>query len=183
MPAVGSRPKTVDVRSDLQASSCSTWPLNFAVSTSRSIDRSTILHAVGRRAGSVSYAEESSSAGHEWRRQGLFREGLREVVTEFERQVRSVCFRAAMQFMSKPQPSATVTWRRELSSSNREVDKFPGRADSLLRHIEITGDFDFKDHNYRNHFLVCEIDSRVAARAYRVNSQNCSSLPWWCQHM
>ena len=41
MPAVGSRPKTVDVRSDLQASSCGTWP--FAVSTSGSIDRSTIL--------------------------------------------------------------------------------------------------------------------------------------------
>ena len=34
--ADGSRPKTVDVRSDLQASSCGTWPL--AVSTSGSID-------------------------------------------------------------------------------------------------------------------------------------------------
>ena len=47
MTAVGSRPKTVDVRSDLQASLCAleTWP--FAVGTSGSIDRSTILHAVG----------------------------------------------------------------------------------------------------------------------------------------
>ena len=77
VPAVGSRPKMVDVRSDLQASSCGTWP--FAVCTFGSIDRSTILHAVGHREGSVSYVEESSLAGHDWRRQGLFREGLREV--------------------------------------------------------------------------------------------------------
>ena len=58
VPAVGSRPKTVDVRSDLQALSCGTWP--FAVSTSGSVDQSTILHAVGHREGSVSYVEESS---------------------------------------------------------------------------------------------------------------------------
>ena len=31
-------------------------------------------------------------------------------------------------------------------------------ADSLLSHVEITGDFDFKDHNDRNHFLACEIN-------------------------
>ena len=42
----------------------------------------------------------------------------------------------------------------------------PGSADSLLGHVEITGDFDFKDHNDGNHFLACEIDSRVVARTY-----------------
>ena len=42
----------------------------------------------------------------------------------------------------------------------------PGNADSLLSHVEITGDFDFKDHNDGNHFLACEIDSRVVARMY-----------------
>ena len=41
MPAVGSRPKTVDVRSDLRLRR-STWP--FAVSTSGFIDRSTISY-------------------------------------------------------------------------------------------------------------------------------------------
>ena len=44
--AVGSRPKTVDVRSDLQAPSCGSG--FFAVSTSGSINRLTILHAVER---------------------------------------------------------------------------------------------------------------------------------------
>ena len=60
----------------------------------------------------------------------------------------------------------TVARRRDLSSSNREVDKHPGSADSLLSQVEITGDFDFEDHNDGNHFLACEIDSRVAARTY-----------------
>ena len=70
-------------------------------------------------------------------------------------------------FMCK-QPPATVARRTELSSSNREVDKHPrpGSADSLLSHVEITGNFDFKDHIDGNHFLACEIDSRVAARTY-----------------
>ena len=68
-----------------------------------------------------------------------------------------------MQLMRK-QPSATQ--RRELSSSNRDVDKHPGSADSLLRYVETTGDFDFKDHNDGNHFPACEIDGRVAARTY-----------------
>ena len=38
--------------------------------------------------------------------------------------------------------------------------------DSLLCHVEITGDLDFKSRNDGNHFLACEIDSRVAARTY-----------------
>ena len=63
---------------------------------------------------------------------------------------------------------ATVAQRRELS-----LFKFPRSRktpqevhDSLLSHVEITGDFDFKDRNDENHFLACEIDSRVAARTY-----------------
>ena len=44
-----------------------------------SIGRWSDLHAIGHREGSVSYVEESSWAGHGWRRQGLFREGPREV--------------------------------------------------------------------------------------------------------
>ena len=70
--AVGSRPKTVDhMRSDLQASSCGSWPL--AVGTSWSIDRSTILHAIAFLESSVSYVEQSSWAWHDWSRQGLFK--------------------------------------------------------------------------------------------------------------
>ena len=42
----------------------------------------------------------------------------------------------------------------------------PESADSLLSHVEINGDFDFKHSNDGNHFLACEIDSRVAARTY-----------------
>ena len=48
----------------------------------------------------------------------------------------------------------------------RGIDTPPGSADSLLSHVEITGDFGFKDHNDRNHFLACDIDSRVVARTY-----------------
>ena len=56
--AVGSRPKTVDVRSELQASSCGTGPLRLALPDPSTDMR--ILHAVGRRDGSVSYVEEGS---------------------------------------------------------------------------------------------------------------------------
>ena len=86
--------------------------------------------------------------------------------TEFERQVRSESLIPCGHAIHAAQ--ATVTRRRELSSSNREVDNSPGSADSLLRHVEITGDFDFSkpDHNDGDHFLACEIDSRVAALTY-----------------
>ena len=50
-----------------------------------------------------------------------------------------------------------------------------GSADSLLSHVEITGDFDFKDRNDGNHFLACEIDSRVAARTYLERKKQGSS--------
>ena len=36
----------------------------------------------------------------------------------------------------------------------------------MLRYVEITGDFDFKDHNDGNHFPTCEIDGRVAEGPY-----------------
>ena len=87
--------------------------------------------------------------------------------SEFERQVRSesLCPRGDANSCAQ-QTSATVARRRELSSSNREVDKHPGSAHSLLSHVEISGDFDFKDHNHGNDFLACEIDSRIVARAY-----------------
>ena len=46
--------KTVDVRSDRQASSCGTWP--FAVSTSGSIDRWTIRRVQGSRTSGIGKA-------------------------------------------------------------------------------------------------------------------------------
>ena len=67
------------------------------------------------------------------------------------------------------QPSATIARLRELSSSSREVKKHPQEVhDSLLSHVEITGDFNFKGRNdgYHPLDLACEIDSRVAARTY-----------------
>ena len=54
----------------------------------------------------------------------------------------------------------------ELLEQPRSRQNTPRNADSLLSHVEITGDFDFKDHNDGNHFLGCEIDSRVAAHTY-----------------
>ena len=77
MTVVGSRPKTVDVRSDLQASSCGSWFV--PVSTSGSIDRSTILPAVERREAlflTLNKALEHGIIGDD---KDFFREGLREV--------------------------------------------------------------------------------------------------------
>ena len=77
MTAVGSRPKTVDVRSDLQASSCGNW--SVLVSTSGSIDRLTILHTVERREAlflTLNKALEHGIIGDD---KDFFREGLREV--------------------------------------------------------------------------------------------------------
>ena len=89
--------------------------------------------------------------------------------TEFERQVRSESLNPLSSRRCK-QPSATAAELecRELSSTEqpRSRQTPPGSADSLLSHVEITGDFDFKDHNDGNHFLACEIASRVAARTY-----------------
>ena len=45
----------------------------------------------------------------------------------------------------------------EISTNTQES------AESLLSHVEITDDYDLKDHNDGYHFLACEIDSRVAA--------------------
>ena len=79
MTAVGSRKKTVDVRSDLQASSCGTWP--FAVSTSGTIDdrRSYMYMQSGVRKAlflTLSKAVEQGMIGED---KHSFREGLREV--------------------------------------------------------------------------------------------------------
>ena len=83
--------------------------------------------------------------------------------TEFERQVRSESLT----------PRGDASNRRQQyrggGSSPRATEKSTnttGSADSLLGHVEITGDFNFKDHNDGNHFLACEIDSRVVARTY-----------------
>ena len=63
----------------------------------------------------------------------------------------------------------------ELSSSTGASTNTPERlsADSLLSLVEITGDFDVKDHNHGNHFLACEILSGVAARTYLERRQRC----------
>ena len=79
--------------------------------------------------------------------------------TEFERQIlrsESVIPRG-----DAIHAQATVGNRRSAaegaSSGNQEVDKHPslGYADSLLSHVEITGDFDFKDHAQRRKPLFC----------------------------
>ena len=88
MPAVGSRPKTIDVRSDLQASSCGTWP--FAVTTSGSIDRSTIhmQSDMGKALFlTLKKALEQSMIGDEKDFSGKICVKWKD--TEFERQVRS----------------------------------------------------------------------------------------------
>ena len=117
VPPVGSRPKTVDVRSDLQASSCGTWP--FAVSTFGSIDigrRSYMQLDIGKALFlTLKKALEQGMIGDDKDFSGKV--CLKWKDTEFERQVRSESL------IPRKQPSATVTQRRELSSSNREVDK------------------------------------------------------------
>ena len=120
----------------------------FAVSTSGSIDRSTILlllvvHAIGHREGSVSYVEESSCL-----EQGMIGDDkdlsgkvcVKWKDNEFERQVGS---ESLIPRGGAIHAQATVTRRRELSSTTEKSTDTPGSVDSLLRHVEITGDFDF----------------------------------------
>ena len=119
--------------------------------------------------GSVSWA------GHDWRLQGLFL-GISNVCvkwkdTEFERQVRSESLKRKFESSWLAAMQATVGNRSAaegaLLDQPRSRQTPPESADSLLNsHVEITGDFDFKDHNDGNHFLECEIDSRVVARTY-----------------
>ena len=78
--------------------------------------------------------------------------------TEFERQVRSESL--------IPIPRGDASNRIALEGAPEKSTNTTGSADSLLSHVEITGDFDLKDHNDGNHFLACEIHSRVAARTY-----------------
>ena len=121
---------------------------------------------VGRREGSVSYVEESSWTGHDWRRQGLFREGLREVeghwvwATGTKRKFDSAR-RCNSWARNRQQPYAYRGGGSSLQATEKSTNT-PESADSLLSH----GDFNFKDHNDGNHFLACEIDSRVAAHIY-----------------
>ena len=94
----------------------------------------------------------------------FFRESLRTWKdTEFERQVRieSLIPRGDVSNRRQPYRAGGSSPRAREKSTNT-----PGSADSLLSHAEITGDFDFKDHNDGNHFLACEIHSGVAARTY-----------------
>ena len=84
--------------------------------------------------------------------------------TQLERPVRSESL------IPRNDAQATASNRRATEGALLEQPRSrqtpPGNADSLLSHVEITGDFDFKDHNDGNHFLACEIDSRVAGRTY-----------------
>ena len=85
MPEDGSRPKTVDVHSDLQASSCGTAP--FAVSSSGSIDRS-MQSDVGRAMFlTLKKALEQGMIGDDKDFSG--KACVKWNDTEFERQVRS----------------------------------------------------------------------------------------------
>ena len=134
VPAVGSRPKTVDVRSDLQASSCGTWP--FAVSTFGSIDRSTILQYMQSDIGKALFltlkkALEQGMIGDDKDFSG--KACLKWKDTEFERQVdlrseSSIPRGDAIHAQATVTASATVTQRREHSSSNREVVKHPRKC-------------------------------------------------------
>ena len=95
--------------------------------------------------GSASLAGQESLAGLETTRTFSGKVCVKWKDSEFERQVRSESLNPLSSRRCK-QPSTTVARRRELSSSNREVDKTPpGSADSLLSHVEITGDFDFEE--------------------------------------
>ena len=98
---------------DLQVSSCGTWP--FAVSSSGSIDRSTILHAAESDVGRALFLTLKKALA-----QGMIGDDkdftgkvcVKWKDTEFERQARS----------------ESLIPRRELSSSNREVDKHPRKG-------------------------------------------------------
>ena len=80
--------------------------------------------------------------------------------TEFERQLRIESLIARDDAGNRRQPY------RGGGSSPRAPEKStntPGSADSLLSHVEIMATSILK---ILNHFLACEIDSRVAARTY-----------------
>ena len=89
--------------------------------------------------------EESSWAGHDWKRQGLFREDLREVEGHWvwalgtKRKFHSArwCNSCASNRQPPKRGGGSSPWATEKSTNT------PGSADSLLRHVEITGDFDF----------------------------------------
>ena len=97
---------------------------------------------------------------------------MKQKNTEFDRQVRSESLIPRGDASNRRQ-----RWRGG-GSSPRAPEKStntPGSAGSLLSHVGIKGDFDFKDRNDGNHFLACEIDSKVAARTYLERKKQCSA--------
>ena len=123
------------------------WP--FAVSTSGSIDRSTILHAtiavsdIGKALFlTLKKALEQGMIGDDKDFSGKVCVKWKD--TEFERQVRS---ESLIPRGDAIYAQATVSNRNvaegALPELPRKSTNTPGSADSLLRHVEITGDFDF----------------------------------------
>ena len=145
------------MRSDLQSSSCGSWP--FAVRTSGSIDRSTILHAASRE-GSVSYDEQSS-----WRRQGLFqgRSAWSGRTFELERQARSESLIPRGDPSNRQQPYTRAAEGASPQVPEKSTNTL-GSADSLPGHVEITDDFDFKDHSDGNHFLALALQVKCSLK-------------------
>ena len=163
MTAVGSRPKTADRRAQRSAGFV-VWQLAFCGShfrIHRSIDDPTCMQLVACREGSVSYDEQSS-----WRRQGLLqgRSAWSGRTLQLERQARSESLIPRGDASNRQQPYTRAAEGASPGVPEKSTNT-PGSADSLLSHVEITDDFDFKDHNdgKLKHFLACEIDSRVAA--------------------
>ena len=136
-------------------------PLRLAL-LDPSIDRWSYNRTSEFQKGSVSWA------GHDWRQQGLFQgrsawSGRTLSLSDgYEANVWILLARGDASNRRQPRGKAEGALLEQ--PRNRQTP--PGSADSLLCHVEITGDFDFKDHKDRNHFIACEIDSRVVARTY-----------------
>ena len=136
-------------------SSCSSWP--FAVNTSGSIGRSTILHVVGRRDGSDSYVGQSSrdlEQGMIGDDKDFFGEGQREVeghlsLRDNHTSTAKVWFRAAMQAVVGNLSAA----EGDFFEHPRSQQNTQRHADFLLSHWEIMGDFDLKITTTETFFL------------------------------
>ena len=102
----------------------------------------------------------------------FFREGLREMeghlrLSNNDTSNAKIWFRAAMQAAVGNRSAAEGSFLEH----PRSRQNTQGNADSLLSLVEITGDFDVKDHSDGNHFLASEVQSRVAVRPY-LNRKN-----------
>ena len=144
VPAGGSRPKTVDVRSDLQASSCGPWPFALALPDPSIGRRSCMQSDIGKaRFLTLKKALEKGMIGDDKEFSGKV--CVKWKGTEFERQVRSEsliprgdAIHAQATISNRNAPEGALLEQPTQKSTNT-----PGSADSLLRHVEITGDFDF----------------------------------------